>query len=312
MRRRTGPGGGQAGQATPEYAGVVLLVTAILGVLLTIAGPALPGGAVARAVASKLVCAVKRSGDCGEAATALAAQPTPLQRAYGADLAALLAEHAPTIAFESDDFASLPVDYRDCRERSCADSIFHGSLQHTQTGLQPTVFTHVVDCSAPAEAERRGYDCSGERAGSVYLQYFLYYPDSETHGLGRLGGYHEDDWESYQVRVDAAGEAMARASSHHGYNGRGGGDVGSDTGWWGHDPGWDTVLGQLHVASGSHAGMAQIGAGDDRRVEPSNLRLVPAEPIAHAAAAHPEDAARFEITPPWGKDVWSDPESTGT
>jgi hypothetical protein len=298
---------GQSGQATPEYVGLVLLVATVLGALLTIAGPALPGGGVARAVASKLVCAVKGSGECGGTATALAARPTATQRAYGADVAALLAEHVPTIAFEADDFVSLPVDYRECRQRSCADSILHGSIQHTQTGLEPTVFTHVVDCTDAAGAARRGYDCSGERAGNVYLQYWLYYPDSETHGLGSVGGYHSDDWESYQVRVAEDGTATARASSHHGYNGRRGGDVGSDTGWWGHDPGWDSVLGQLHVAAGSHAGMSAIGEGDDRRIEPSNLRLVPAEPIARGGRA-----PSFAITPPWEKEVWSDPESSGT
>lgn len=300
-------GRGQSGQATPEYVGVVLLVAVTLGAVLAVVGPAVPGGEVARAVASKLVCAVKGSGECGEPATALAARPTATQRAYGADAAASLADHVPTIAFEADDFASLPVDYRECRERSCSDSILHGSIQHTQAGLTPTAFTHVVDCTAPPAAARRGYDCSGERAGSLYLQYWLYYPDSETHGLGRVGGYHADDWESYQVRLGETGDAMARASSHHGYNGRRGGDVGSDTGWWGDDAGWDTVLGQLHVASGSHAGMSQIGQGDDRRIEPSNLRLVPAEPIARA-----DEAPSFAITPPWEKEVWSDPESSGT
>ncbi len=54
-----------------------------------------------------------------------------------------------------DDFVSLPVDYRECRNRSCADSIRHGSLEHTQTGLEPTVFTHVIDCRDPEAGRRR-------------------------------------------------------------------------------------------------------------------------------------------------------------
>ena len=305
MGSRTRIGGGEEGQATAEYAGLVLIVAVILGALVA-AAPALPGGGLARAVASKLVCAVKDSGACGAEAAELAARPSPTERAYGAEVAAALAEHAPTIAFESDDFASLPVDYRECRARSCADTILHGSIQHTQTGLEPTAFTHVVDCRDGAPDAAR-YDCSGERAGSLYLQYWLYYPDSETHGLGRVGGYHSDDWESYQVRVDRHDHAMARASSHHGYNGRDGGDVGSDTGWWGEDPSWDEVLGQLHVAAGSHAGMAAIGSSDDRRIEPANLRLIPAEPIARGGRA-----PSFAITPPWEKEVWRNPESAGT
>lgn len=311
---------GQRGQASPEYVGAVLLVAALFAGLLALAGPALPGGGLTRAIASKIVCAVKGSGGCGDAASALAAHPTPTERAYGPEIAAILAAQTPTISFEPDDFVSLPVDYRDCRERACADSILHGSIEHTQAGLEPTVFTHVVDCRDVAAAAADGYDCTGERAGHVYIQYWLYYPDSLTHGLGHLPkGYHLDDWESYQVRVDIGGGAVARASSHHGYNGRSGGlgSAATDAGGvaerasdWavGPKPTWDTVLNQLHVASGSHAGRSQNGADDDRRLLPGNLRLVPLEPIAKAG-----DAPDFgDITPPWLKGVWRDPESTGT
>ena len=297
--------GSEGGQATPEYTGVVLLLALLLGVLAAL-GPAVPGGPLARALASKLVCAVKSSGSCGEEATALAARPSAIQRAYGAELAAMVADHAPTIWFEQDDFASLPVDYRECTARSCADTISHGSIQHTQTGLEPTVFTHVVDCRDPAAAAADGYDCSGERAGEVYIQYWLYYPDSATHGFGDKG-YHLDDWEGFQVKVNpATGEASARASSHHGYNGSEGDPV-NDTGWTAGKPGWDSDVGELHVAAGSHAGMTAKDDDDDRWITPSNQRLVPLEPIARAG-----EGPSFAITPPWEKDVWADPESTGT
>lgn len=296
----------EEGQAAPEYAGLVLLLAALAGLVLTVAGPALPGGALAREVASKLVCAVKSAGPCGANATALAARPSATERAYGAELAALLAERSPTIWFEADDFASLPVDFRECRRRSCADTINHGSVQHTQTGLEPTVFTHVVDCRDPGSAAADGYDCSGERAGKVYLQYWLYYPDSATHGFGDRG-YHADDWESYQVRVDpGTGQAAARASSHHGYNGRDGDSI-NDTGLTDGKPGWDSILGQLHVAAGSHAGKSAQDPGDDRWLTPSNQRLVPLEPIARSG-----NAPSFAISPPWEKGAWADPESTGT
>ncbi len=293
------------GQVSAEYVGAVVLLAALFGLLLAVAGPALPGGGLARAVAAKLVCAVKSAGSCGAEAMALAARPSATERAYGAELAAALAERAPTISFEADDFASLPVDFRECRRRSCADTISHGSIEHTQGGLEPTVFTHVVDCRDRGAAAAAGYDCSGERAGRIYLQYWLYYPDSLTHGLGRVGGYHADDWESYQVRVGPGSAASARASSHHSYNGRDGGDIGSDAGI---TPrvGWDSVLGELHVAAGSHAGTAARDGGDDRWITPSNQRLVPLEPIA-AAGAPP-----FAVAPPWRKRVWSDPESPGT
>ena len=38
------------------------------------------------------------------------------------------------------------------------------------------------------------------------------------------------------------------------------------------------------------------------------LTLVPLEPIAASGA----DDDLFEVTPPWLKDVWRDPESEGT
>lgn len=300
------PARGQAGQATPEYVAAVLLVAAVFGALLTVAGPALPGGSLARAVAVKLVCAVKGSGVCGSEAAAQAAQPTAAERAYGPELAAMLAERAPTIYFERDDFISLPVDFRECRQRACADTIRHGSIEHSQTGLEPTVFTHIVDCRDPEAAAGDGYDCSGERIGNVYLQYWLYYPDSATQGFHRAG-YHLDDWESYQVRVDpATGEAVARSSSHHGYNGRDG-DKFNDAGFGDGVPGWDGILGQTHVAAGSHAGMTQAGTDDDRWLLPANQRIVPLEPFPRNGRA-PD----FTISPPWLKGVWSDPESTGT
>jgi len=300
-------GSRQDGQAAPEYVAAVLLVAALMVGLLGLAGPSVPGGGVARALAAKLVCAVDGGHACGGEAGLARALSSPLERAYGSELASMLAERAPDVFFEDGDFVSLPVDYRDCRKRSCADSIRHGALSRTQTGLQPVAFTHVVDCRHADAASREGYECSGERMGNVYLQYWLYYPDSATHGLGRAG-YHVDDWESYQVRIDSGGSAMARASSHHGYNGRRGGfgSLGSDTGI-DPQPGWDTILNALHVAAGSHAGMSQGLPGDTRHIPREALRLIPLEPIARSGGT-PE----FSVSPPWEKGVWRDPESMGT
>jgi len=315
---------GESGQATPEYVAVVLLVAALFAALLTLGGAALPGGDVARAVASKLVCAVKGTGECGELATRVAAQPTQSERIHGPEIAALIDARAPTISFEGreplrgnpelptrtdePDFDSLPVDFRDCRERACADTILHGSIEHTQTGLSPTAFVHVIDCRDVEPAAEEGYDCSGERAGAVYLQYWFYYPESATDPFGRKG-FHKDDWESYQVRIAPDGGALARASSHEGYNGRTGGlgSIGSDTGWYWPRAGWDTILDQIRVAAGSHAGTTRAEEDDSRHIDPSNLEIVPLDPIVSGG-----DLPDFEVTPPWEKDVWTDPESMGT
>ena len=213
----------QAGQATLEYAGVLLLVAALLAVLAAIAGPSLPGVGLVRTIADRLLCAVGSPDRCHDSEPGTGVSPTVA--AYGHEIAVMLERSAPDIFFEADDFVSLPVDFRDCRERRCADTIRAGSVHATQTGLPPVAFTHVIDCrrSAPPAGPAGGYDCSGDRAGRVYLQYWLYYPDSLTHGLDRVGGFHLDDWESFQTRIDGDGTAAARASSHHGYNGRQGG-----------------------------------------------------------------------------------------
>ncbi len=302
--RARGRPSAQAGQATAEYVGLILLVAMVIALGVTLAGAILPRPGIARTVAAKLLCAVGGAGEC-EHVPGLPAL-SPLERVYGEELAAMLIEQAPDIYFEDDDFVSMPVDYRECRQRSCADSINPGHVRLTQTGLRPTSYVHVIDCREPAEPDG-GRVCDGARSGHVYLQYWLYYPDSETHGLGRLGGYHHDDWESFQVRVDATG-AVARASSHRGYNGRGGGlaSVASDAGWK-KEPGWDTILNTLHVAAGSHAGMTLPSADDSREIPRSELRLVPLEPIAAS-----DDAPPFAISAPWEKGVWVDPESTGT
>ena len=296
--RRTPKRRCESGQTTVEYVGLIVLVAVLLAALLALAGVRPPGAGIARTVLGAIVCAV--DGDCDPA------PESPLEAAYGSEVAGLLADHAPAIFFEADDFVSLPVDFRRCRSRSCADTIRPGHVHATQTGLAPVAFTHVVDCRDDAAAERNGYDCAGAR-GNLYLQYWLYYPDSLTHGLGRLGGFHLDDWESLQVRIGPDGEVAARASSHHGYNGAHGGlgSAASDTGL-GPRPAWEPWSGALHVASGSHAGTTAPAIGDSRAIRAGDLVLIPAEPVAGS------DGTEFQVSPPWRKEVWRRPESMGT
>ena len=278
----------------------MLLVTVLLLALAALAGDRLPGGALARTVVGALLCAVDE-GRCDR----VVPPGSATEALYGAEIAALLDRHAPAVFFEGGEFVTLPVDFRRCRERLCADTIRPGAVHATQTGLPPVAFTHVVDCRDAAAAAGAGYDCAGA-AGRIYLQYWLYYPESLTHGLGRLGGFHRDDWESFQVRIGPGGSAAARASSHHGYNGSSGGiaSIGSDTGL-APRPAWEAWTGALHVAAGSHAGTTMPGLGDSRMIHRGDLVLVPAEPVATASGA------RFAVTPPWRKEVWRRPEATG-
>ena len=196
------------GQGTVEYVGIVLLVALLFGALLAVSGLGDDGLRLGRVIAERIVCAVRGSDSCELGADDLVA-------AYGPGIAVLARANAPEIRFEDADSVSLPVDPRRCREHSCADTSARGSLERSAGGEPASVLVHVVDCRAGEETE--GADCSGDRAGRVYIQYWLYYPDSATKPFGSAG-FHEDDWESYQVRVNADGTVDARASSHSSYN----------------------------------------------------------------------------------------------
>src|SRR5205085_10930839 len=134
-------------------------------------------------------------------------------------------------------------------------------------GAAATVFTHVVDLRPQ---------------GSLYVQYWFYFPDSTYSGKARalsrlpliggvargLAGYHRDDWEGYQLRLDRDGSVYARATAHHGYAGRrhwpnlnevGDLPLRSRTGAWTPATTW------TRVSRGSHAGHIVTGPGAERR-----------------------------------------------
>ena len=128
---------------------------------------------------------------------------------------------------------ALPVDYRRCREDRCADGAGEGVVGAIELG-EPAGRLHPrrrLPAEAAAATEAAGADCSGQRAGNLYLQYWFYYPGSATAEgstflkrpirtvSSKLGHstHHPDDWEAYMVRIGPAGR-FARASSHHGYS----------------------------------------------------------------------------------------------
>jgi hypothetical protein len=196
-------------------------------------------------------------------------------------------------------------------------------VHRTEERLPITAFVHVVDCRAgeAEEAETVGGDCSGSRAGSLYLQYWLYYADSATlRDIPVVGdeGFHEDDWEGVQIRIGPDGRVDERASSHNGYNYElGVANWGSDAGievltdlaedLGARNPnGWGPETGLLLVSGGSHAGNAAAYPEIERFVPGRRVHLIPLEPIADV------DRSTFAITPPWQKHVWHDPEAEGT
>jgi hypothetical protein len=303
----------ERGQGTVEWVGVVCVVCLLLvGVLAT--GVALPGVDLARSITERMLCAVELADGCGDEPVLIAG--------YGDEIGRLVREHMPTIGFE-DGSRAVPVDYRRCRETGCGDAPDDGLVHRTDEGLPVTAFTHVVDCRAPARAETEaaGADCSGDREGRIYLQYWLYYANSATlRGVPVVGdaGEHKDDWESVQVRINPDETVDERASAHDGYDySLQDFDWGSDAGigilselaedvGTRHPNGWGPETGLLLVSGGSHAGNA-TGAPRGTRYTPGRrVHLVPLEPIA--ADSH----ATFTVVPPWLKEVWRDPEAEGT
>jgi hypothetical protein len=279
-----------------EWIGLVAVVSLLLAGLVA-AGVRVPGVELARAVASRILCAAALADHCGDEPTLIAT--------YGSEVGKLAREHMPTIFFEQGSRA-LPIDFRRCRSSDCGDGSARGLVDQTDAGLPVTAFVHVI-----------------ERAGSLYIQYWLYYADSATlRGVPIAGdaGYHHDDWESVQIRIGPDGRVDERASSHHGYNSvQSVANAGSDAGI---DPlreiaedvgarprnGWGPETRMLVVSGGSHAGNTNGFLRIDRVTPGRRVHLVPLEPIAAEEGAD----YRFAITPPWRKQVWRDPEASGT
>jgi hypothetical protein len=317
------PPRGERGQGTVEWIGLVVLVSLLVLGLLAAVGSRIPGGSLARAIAERIVCAARLSNACGTGDAELVA-------AYGTELAGLVRDHAPRIRYERG-MTALPVDYRRCREDACAQGDPSGQIWRSRTGEPVVAFVHVVDCRAASAArtERGGMDCSRDRAGNLYLQYWFYYPGSAT-AEGRVfdeairevstaigkPSYHPDDWESYQVRI-RPGAADSRASSHHAYvydidggvrprvGSRDDGSLKVKPPW--PKEGWGPETRTVYVSGGSHAGNARAIRDVARTTPRERLALIPLEPIVRRRRGD-----RFAIVPPWLKDIWTDPEAEGT
>jgi hypothetical protein len=259
----------ERGQATVEWSALALLLALLF---------ATAGFAVARTgawgfgegIVHALVCAVE--GGCEERDS--------LDLAYGDDVAALVRRYSPNVVYEHSS-AALPIDFRRCRRTECSDgSDAPRAIDRSRAGLPVTAFTRVVD--------RR------TRGGALYLQYWFYYPESFTGGIGRMlgdswPGYHPDDWEGYQVRVAPGGNLSARATAHGGYG-----------------AGWQPWTGWMRVSGGSHAGHLVERRTGERSTTASKMALVPLERLT-GTSRH-----RFEVSPPWNKDVYRQPESAGS
>lgn len=305
------------GQSTVEWIGIVMLVSILMTGLATAGVNASPLGLL-HSISRQMLCAVSLSRSCDR-------EPS-LDLTYGESGAALVRSNAPDLFFGRD-LLGLPVDYRTCRSPYCAEAAQGGEIRESTAGEPVTLFTRVLDCRVETLMADPSIDCNEDRAGNFYVQYWAYYPESASlRGAPALEekGYHENDWESVQIRIDPDGEVGQRASSHSGHNhDRSFVNWGSDIGWGfltdaaekaglRDHGGWGKQTGRYLIAGGSHAGNVD---GDDLDEYPShtsarNIHLVPLETVRNDPIARP---ARFDpITPPWEKELWSDPEEEGT
>jgi hypothetical protein len=260
----------QGGQATVEWS-ALLLVVALLFAGLAYAVARTEAWGAGESVLDALVCAV--SGGCE-------VEQDALEKAYGPATAALVQRYSPNVAYEARS-AELPIDFRRCRKVECSNGPADPTrIARSSAGLPVTAFTRVVD--------RR------PSGGALYLQYWFYYPESFTAGIGRVfghrwPGYHADDWEGYQVRIGSGKAVAARATAHGGYSSA-----------------WTRVTNWYRVSGGSHAGTVVNGSSGERTTPAADLELAPLERLADLGAQ------RFAVLPPWLKDVYREPESSSS
>ena len=236
-----GPGPAQRGQATVEFVALLLLCCLTLGALFALRA-SFDGRSFGGFLAAHLVCAVSGRCDHGERA---------LMAAYGESDGAAVRALAPNLVYERGE-RQLPVDWRECRRPRCAAAPDDPSLDaHRGTdGARATAFTRLI-----------------RHRGRLYVQYWLYYPDSNStlagsdrvwehswwlprirellSGTPEYPGFHRDDWEGLFIRVDPDGTVWARASSHGHFQG---------CKWRVCQDRWASSSGWVRVSRGSHSG----------------------------------------------------------
>lgn len=134
-----------------------------------------------------------------------------------------------------------------------------------------------------------------------------------TDGRKAYPGFHYDDWEGYQVRIDLSGRTTARSTSHGGYQTCRSNNI-PCRGRFGEGSGW------TRVSYGSHAGhfpgaspirsapfrpRAPLPGERERSTTAAGLRLVPLERIDRSAYTRRDE----RIVPPWEKEVYDNPLS---
>lgn len=177
-----------SGQATIEWSALVLVVALAL-TALCFAVARRDAWRLGRVILDAIVCA------------AFDRCPGALDDAYGAELARIVRDYAPNIVYERRS-AELPVDFRRCRHVACSNGSDRAAeITESAAGLPVTAFTRVVD--------RRS------QGGDLYLQYWLYYPESFSGGIGRRSTHWLESRHSVESDACAGALGDARSSRRH-------------------------------------------------------------------------------------------------
>ena len=267
------PPASQRGQAAVEFVALLFLCCLALGAVFALRG-GFDGRSFGGFLARHATCAV--SLRCRPDERRLAA-------AYGERDARAVRALAPNLVFEPGE-RQLPVDWRSCRRPRCAEA-----------PDDPALDAHVAGDGARATVVGDGARATAftrvlRRRGRLYVQYWLYYPDSNSvlaraddlwarswllprlrrllRGTSDYPGFHEDDWEGVFVRVDPDGTRWVRASSHGRLQG---------CKWVACHDHWVRSTGWVRVSRGSHAGHVPFRSERrwEGRTRPAAPRYVP-------------------------------------
>jgi hypothetical protein len=291
----------QKGQASVEWVGLVLVVALISAVLVTPAG-SFDGRSLGAMVVERISCAAVGTCTSGD---------RRLQAAYGVRDALLVRRHLPGLVYEPGE-QQLPVDWRKCRAVACAIATDDRDMDvHlSRSGQRVTVFTRLI-----------------RTPGRRYIQYWYYYPDSNTafagsdriwrhssllqvgglvlRGSREYPGYHRDDWEAAAIAVDRRGLA-SRVTSHGHWQ---------SCKWSSCRDRWGPSTGWVRVSRGSHAGHIPLTEGmapkipgadvRERTTTAHGIRLIPLETLDRRSYRRLDPG----IAPPWEKKAFRAPTS---
>ena len=262
------------------------------------------GARIGKAVTGKLVCAVRGHGACGMPTDALAEAYGSRGRGADRGQCARGALRGRRLRLAARRPAPLPRAAMRRHERPRRASIDRSRASSRRRWSASST-------AARAASRPRARTAPAPRAGNVYLQYWLYYPDSATRAYHRAGFHTRRLGElpgadprgrrgrcARQLPQLLQLRPRARQPLRRRQRRDPRGLVSIDL----REAAWGPANGFVWVSDGSHAGRAAGGDGYFRSVPKGGLRLIPIEPnLDRLGRLGFTDG----IAPPWRKPVYT-------